>query len=87
MNRIVIGVTVEFSVARLDGGDNDEEGVQDPEDGQEDEADQDEAEDGGDAVVDEHRDLEVKRFLAVGVDLGRVAPLDQPDDERPGREV
>ena len=35
------------------------------------------------SVVDEHRDLEVERFLAVGVDLGRVVALDQPDDERP----
>jgi hypothetical protein len=36
-------VAVEFSVARLDGGDDDEDGVQDPEDGEEEEADQDQA--------------------------------------------
>ena len=76
-------VAIEFSVARLDGGDDDEDGVQDPKDGEKDEADQDEAENGGDEVVDEHRDLEVERFLAVSVDLGRIAALDQPDDERP----
>ena len=51
--------------------------------GEENEADQDEAEDRGDDVVDEHRDLEVERFLAVRVDLGRVVALGQPDDERP----
>jgi hypothetical protein len=28
-------VAIEFSVARLDGGDDDEDGVQDPEDGEE----------------------------------------------------
>jgi hypothetical protein len=50
---------------------------------EEDEADQDEAKDGGDEVIDEHRDLEIERFLAVGVDFGRIAALDQPDDERP----
>ncbi len=76
-------IAVEFSVARLDGGDDDEDGVQDPEDGQENEADQDQAKDRGDEVVDEHRDLEVERFFAVRIDLGRVAALDQPGDERP----
>ncbi len=76
-------VAVEFSVARLDGGDDDEDGVQDPEDGQENEADQDQAKDRGDDIVDEHGDLEVERFFAVRIDLGRVAALDQPDDERP----
>src|SRR5688572_24579966 len=39
-------VAIEFSIARLDGGDDDEDRVQDPKDGQEKEADQDEAEDG-----------------------------------------
>ena len=29
----------------------------------------------GDGVIDQHRDLEIERFLAVGVDLGRVAAL------------
>src|SRR5947207_1641413 len=76
-------VAIEFSIAGLDGGDDDEDGVQDPKDGQENEADQDEAKDPGDHVVDEHRDLEVERFLAVRIDLGRVVALDQPDDERP----
>ena len=76
-------VAIEFSVARLDGGDDDEDGVQDPKDGQENEADQDEAKDRGDNVVDEHRDLEVERFFAVRIDLGRVVALGQPDDERP----
>ena len=36
-------VAAEFSGARLDGGDNDEDGVQDPEDGEEHEADQNQA--------------------------------------------
>src|SRR5437868_5487254 len=75
-------VAVEFSVAGLDGGDDDEDGVQDPEDEEENEADQDQAKDRGNDIVDEHRDLEVDRFFAVRVDLGRVVALDQPDDER-----
>ena len=69
-------VAVELPFARLDGGDDDEDGIQHPEDGEEDETDQDEAKDAGDKGVDEHRDLEVERFLAVGIDLGRVAALD-----------
>ena len=75
-------VAIKFPIARLDGGDDDEDGVQDPKDRQENEADQDQAKDRGDNVVDEHRDLEVERFFAVRIDLGRVAALDQPDDER-----
>ena len=76
-------VAIEFSIAGLDRSDDDEDGVQDPKDRQENEADQDQAKDRGDNVVDEHRDLEVERFFAVRIDLGRVAALDQPDDERP----
>jgi hypothetical protein len=79
-------VAVEFSVAGLDGGDDDEDGVQDPEDGEENEADQNQAEDGGDDIVDEHRDLEVDGFFAVCVDLGRLVALDQPNNER-GKQV
>src|SRR5205085_5232043 len=75
-------VAIEFPVAGLDGGDDDEDGVQDPEDEEENKADQDQAEDRGDDIVDEHRDLEVDRFFAVRVDLGRVVALDQPDDDR-----
>jgi hypothetical protein len=60
-------VAIEFSVARLDGGDDDEDSVQDPKDGQENKADQDEAKDPGDHVVDEHRDLEVERSIAVRI--------------------
>ena len=76
-------VAIEFSIARLDRSDDDEDGVQDPKDRQENEADQDQAKDRGDQVVDQHRDLEVERFFAVRIDLGRVAALGQPDDERP----
>jgi len=63
-------VAIEFSLARLDGGDDDEDGVQDPKDGEEDEADEDQAKDSGDNVVNEHRDLEVERLFAVGIDVG-----------------
>ena len=77
------GVAIEFSIAGLDRSDDDKDGIQDPKDRQENEADQDQAEDCSDDVVDEHRDLEVERFLAVRIDFGRVAALGQPDDERP----
>ena len=46
------------------------------------EPDQDQAKDHRDAVVDEHRDLEVERFFAVRIDLGRVVAFGQPDNER-----
>jgi len=75
-------VAIEFSIACLDGGDDDEYRVQHPKDRQENEADQDQAKDRGDRVVDEHRDLEVERFFAVRIDLGRVVAFGQPDNER-----
>lgn len=75
-------VTIEFSVARLDGGDDAEDGVQDPEDGEKNKADQHQAKNRGNAVVDEHRDLEVDRFLAVRVELGRFVALQEPDEKR-----
>ena len=74
-------VSVKFSVAGLDGSDDDKDGVENPEDGEENKADQDQAKDSGDDVVDEHRDLEVERFFAVGVDFGGITALGQPDDE------
>ena len=73
-------VTIKFSVACLDGSDNHQNGVQDPENCEEKEANQHETENCGDGVVDEHRDLEVDRFFAVGVELGRVVALGQPDN-------
>src|SRR5437016_5280100 len=45
-------VAIKFSIARLDGGNDDADGIQDPKDCQENEADQDQAKDGGDNVVD-----------------------------------
>jgi len=75
-------VAIEFSIARLDGRDDDKNRVQHPKDRQKSEPDQDQAKDCGDDVVDEHRDLEVERFFAVRVDLGRVVPFGQPDNER-----
>ena len=75
-------VAIELSITGLDGGDDAEDGVQDPEDGEEDEADQDQAKDGGDGIVDEHRDLEVDGFLSVRVELGRFVAFQEPDKER-----
>ena len=74
-------VAIKFSIARLDRGDDDEDGIQDPEDSEEKEADQDQAKDRGHNVVDQHRDLEVKRFFAVRVDLRRFVAFHEPDDE------
>lgn len=76
-------VAVEFAIAGLDGGDDDEDGVQEPEDGQKNKADQDEAENGRDSAVDQHRDLEVHGFFPVSIELGSVIAFDQPEDERP----
>jgi hypothetical protein len=75
-------VAVEFPVAGLDGGDDDEDRVQEPEHCEGNEADQNKTEDRGNGVVDQHRDLEVDRFLAVRVELGRFGAFNQPQNER-----
>ena len=75
-------IAVELSLARLDCGDDDEDGVQHPKDSESDEADQDKAENCGDEIVNEHRDLEIERFLAMSINLRGIAALDQPNDER-----
>src|SRR3954471_13871764 len=56
-------VTIEFSVATLDGGDDDEDGVQDQKDGEENEADLVYKQKTAYEIVDEHRDLEVHGFF------------------------
>ena len=56
--------------------------MQEKKEGQENEADEDEAKDRGDDVVEEHRDLEVERVFAVGIDIGRGVAFEQLDDER-----
>ena len=76
-------VAVELAVARMDRGDDYQDSVQDPKDSEEDKTNQDQAENCGDEVVDEHRDLEIERFLAMSIDLGRIASLDQPNQQRP----
>jgi hypothetical protein len=75
-------VAIKFPVARLDRGDDDEYRVQHPKDRQKKEAHQHQAKDRGDHVVDEHRDLEVERFFAMRIDLGRIVAFGQPDNER-----
>lgn len=75
-------VAIELPIAGLNRSDDDEDGVQDPKDRQENEADQDQTKDQRDDVVNEHRELEVERFFAVRINLGRVATLGQPDNKR-----
>lgn len=65
----------------MNGGDNAKDSVQDPENEKEDKPDQDQAKDRSDGVVDEHGDLEVHRFLAMRVELGRIVPFQKPDQQ------
>jgi len=44
-------------------------------------ADQDQTTNSGNQAVDQHRDLEIERFLAMRVDLGGVRAFREPDDE------
>ena len=64
---------IKSSFARLHRCDDHEHGVKHPERYQNWNPDQENAEDRGDRVINQHRDLEIQRFLAVRIDLGRVA--------------
>ena len=50
--------------------DDDKHRVQDPERDQDRNAYEHDAKDRGDRVVDQHRDLKIKRLFPVGIDLG-----------------
>ena len=75
-------ILIKLSFAGLNRCDDDQHGVQHPERYQDWNPDQEDAENRGNCVVNQHRDLEIQRFLAVCIYLGRVAAFYQPDDER-----
>ena len=74
-------IVIKFSFAGLNRRDDDQHGVQHPERYQDRNPDQEDAEDHGDRIVNQHRDLEIQRFLSVRVDLRRVAAFYQPDSK------
>src|SRR5262245_25731450 len=75
-------ILIKLSFAGLNGRDDDQHGVQHPERYQDWNPDQENAKNRGDRVVNQHRDLEIQRFLSVRVDLRRVASFYQPHDKR-----
>src|SRR5439155_11492857 len=76
------GILIKFSFAGLNRCNDDQYGVQHPERYQDWNPDQEDAENRSDRVVNQHRDLEIQRFLSMRVDLRRVAAFYQPDDKR-----
>ena len=75
-------VLIKLPFAGFNRCDDDQHGVQNPERYQDWNPDQKDAKNRGDRVVNQHRDLEVQRFLSVRVDLRRVAAFYQPYDKR-----
>lgn len=72
------GITIELSLPGFNGCHNDKHRVQHPERYQDWNPNQEDAENRGDRIVNQHRDLEIQRFLSVRVDLRRVAAFYQP---------
>ena len=72
-------ILIKLSFAGLNRCNDDQHGVQHPEGYQDWNPNQEDAENRGDRVVNQHRDLEIQRFLSVRVDLRRVAAFYQPD--------
>jgi hypothetical protein len=75
-------ILIKLSLAGLNRRDDHQHGVQHPEGYQDWNPDQENAEDRGDRVINQHRDLEIQRFLSMRVDLRRVAAFHKPDNKR-----
>ena len=74
-------ILIKFSLAGFNRRDDHQHGVQHPERYQDRNPDQEEAEDRGNRVINQHRDLEIQRFLSMRVDLRRVAAFYKPDNK------
>ena len=74
-------IAIRFTLARLNRSDDDKDCVQDPEQDENGNANEHNAEDKGNRIVNEHRQLEIERFLALGVDLRRIATFGQPNNQ------
>ena len=75
-------IAVHLTFACFDRGEDHENHIEDVQHRQESKTDEQETENASHEIVDQHRDLKVQRLFPVGVDLGRVTALDQPNDER-----
>ena len=74
-------VLIQLSFAGLNRCNDDQHGVQHPQRYQDWNPDKKDAENQGDRVINQHRDLEIQRFLSMRVDLRRVAAFYKPDDK------
>ena len=74
------GIAIELSFARFQRRNNDEHGVRQPEQNQNRDSTEDDAKNPGNYVVDQHRELEIQRLLAVRIDFRRFAPFHQPNN-------
>jgi hypothetical protein len=75
-------IMVKLSFACADRGNDYEDDIHNMQNRKQNESDENQAENPRDDRVNEHRELEIDRFLAVCVDLGRVATFYQPNDQR-----
>ena len=74
-------IAIEFAFAGLNRRDDDEHNVENVQQKENEKSDQDETENSGDHIVNQHRQLEIDRLLAVRVDFGRVGAFSQPDNK------
>src|SRR5439155_377562 len=75
-------IAIELAFASLNGSVDDEDELQDVQDAEKDENNEHKTKHSGDQRVDQHRDLKIKRLLAMAVDFRGISALGQPDDER-----
>jgi len=75
-------IPIKLPLAGPNRRDDDEDRIQDPKRDQNRNAYEDDEENESNYIVNQHRDLEIQRFLSVRVDLRRVAAFYQPYDKR-----
>jgi len=76
-------VAIELTLTGFNRCNDDKHRVQYPKPDQDRDAYKYDAKNRGNRVIDQHRDLEIERFLSVCVDLRRVAAFQEPNNERP----
>ena len=74
-------IAIELPFACLNGGNDDENRVQYPKRDQNRNADKHNAENCGNGVINQHRNLEIERFLSMGIDFREIPAFHQPNDE------
>ncbi len=75
-------IAVEFPFARLNGGDDHQDQIQNVQYAKDHKPDQHQTKHTSDQIIDQHGDLKIERLFSMLVDFRRLAALGQPNNQR-----